>query len=129
MSCFPLELHAAARAEALMATWVEHTIFRIGQANDANIILKLLRGHVKDFNHQILIMKRHVGVLAVIRSSYIPLRVVDSCQSNTVVILDYDRLLDMVSCVLSLSLVSVLITSAVIIFSGLKLIVDHDQKA
>ena len=74
-------------------------------------------------------MERHIGVLAVIRSSYISFGVIDSCQSDTVVILDYNRLLDVVSCVLSLSLVSVRITSAVIIFSGLKLIVDHDQKA
>ena len=112
-----------------MPTWVEYTILRIGQANYACIILKLLRGHVKDFNHQILVMERHVGVLMVIRSSHISLRVVYSCESNTVVILDYDRFLDMVSCVLSLSLISVRITSAIIIFSGLKLIVDHYQKA
>lgn len=112
-----------------MATWVEDTILRIGQANDTCTILKLLRGHVEDLDHQILVMKRHVCILAVNRSSLIPLRVVNSCQSNTVVILNNNRLRDLVSSILYLSLVSVRITCSVIIFSGLKLIINHDQKA
>jgi hypothetical protein len=77
MSCLPLEFDATSGAEALMSAGVEYTILWISQTNYASLIFKLLRGDIKDLDHQVFVMKGHVGVLAVIWSSHIPLRIVD----------------------------------------------------